>query len=201
MADTKQKKLDAIALQIENCTECTVNKIGLAVPGEGGSDAEVVFVGEAPGKEEAKTGRPFVGRSGKVLRSLIATLGFKDSEFFITSPVKRLPVHKTPTEGEIKHGRTHLDAQLAIIKPKVIVMLGRVAGVALLKESFVMSRDHGTFIYIGKDGLVTPRLSAGGRTYFLTYHPSGVRYAQSMKDAIVADFKKLKKFLKNGKRN
>lgn len=179
----KQKQLDAIALQIERCAECKVKKTGMAVPGEGGSDAQVVFIGEAPGKEEAKTGRPFVGRSGKVLRSLIATLGLKDSDIYITSPVKYLPLHKTPTEEEIVHGRTHLDAQLAIIQPKVIVMLGRVAGVALLKKSFVMSRDHGTLI------------REGGRTYFLTYHPSGVRYAQKMKDAIAADFKKLKRFL------
>jgi DNA polymerase len=189
MADAKQKQLDAIARQIERCAECKVNKIGVAVPGEGGADAQVVFVGEAPGKEEAKSGRPFIGRSGKVLRSLIATLGLKDADIYITSPVKYLPLHKTPTPKEIEHGRTHLDAQLAVIEPKVIVMLGRVSGVALLKKSFVMSRDHGTFI------------EENGKTYLLTYHPSGVRYAQKMKDAIAADFKKLKQYLRDGKGN
>lgn len=184
MANLNQKKLDAIAHEIEACAECKVNKVGLAVPGEGSADARVVFIGEAPGKEEAKTGRPFVGRSGKVLRSLIATLGYKEQDIFITSPVKRLPVHVTPTDEEIDHGRTHLDAQLAIINPKVVVMLGRVAGVALLKKNFSIGRDHGTFI------------EENGRTYFLTYHPAAPLYSPSVKVELVKDFKKLKRFLK-----
>jgi len=186
MASDKQKALDVIANEIEGCELCKVNKTGLAVPGEGSPNAKVVFVGEAPGKEEAKTGRPFVGRSGKVLRSLIAALGYKEEDVFITSPVKRLPVHVTPTEEEIDHGRTHLDAQLAIIKPKVVVMLGRVAGVALLKQNFSIGRDHGTII------------EKEGRTYFLTYHPAAPLYSPSVKAELVKDFNKLKKFLKNG---
>ncbi len=185
---TKQERLDTIAKEIEQCELCKVNKIGLAVPGEGSPNAGVVFIGEAPGKEEAKTGRPFVGRSGKVLRTLIAALGYKEQEVFITSPVKRLPVHVTPTEEEIDHGRIHLDAQLDIIAPKVVVMLGRVAGVALLKQNFSIGRDHGKFI------------EDRGRTYFLTYHPAAPLYSPSIKPELVKDFNKLKKFLKNGTR-
>lgn len=184
MAGTKQKKLDAIAQEIENCSECKINKTGVAVPGEGSPDARVVFIGEAPGKEEAKTGRPFVGRSGKVLRELIAKLGYKETGVYITSPVKYLPIHVTPTEAEIDHGRTHLDAQLSIINPKVVVMLGRVAGVALLKRNFSIGKDHGTFI------------EEKGRTYFLTYHPAAPLYSPSVKVELVKDFNKLKKFLK-----
>lgn len=183
----KQEKLKRIAREIEGCEACKVNKTGLAVPGEGSAEARVVFIGEAPGKEEAKTGRPFVGRSGKVLRSLIAALGYKEEEVFITSPVKRLPVHVTPTEEEIDHGRIHLDAQLSIINPKVVVMLGRVAGVALLKRNFSIGRDHGTFI------------EENGRTYFLTYHPAAPLYSPSVKVELVKDFNKLKKFLRNKK--
>ncbi len=185
MATTsKQKQLEAIAIEIKSCVECKVNKTGLAVPGEGSCEAQVVFIGEAPGKEEAKTGRPFVGRSGKVLRALIAALGYKEQDVYITSPVKYLPVHVTPTEEEIDHGRIHLDAQLSIINPKVVVMLGRVAGVALLKRSFSIGRDHGTFI------------EENGRTYFLTYHPAAPLYSPSVKVELVKDFNKLKKFLK-----
>lgn len=184
MSESRQKQLDEIAREIDSCELCKVNKTGLAVPGEGSAEAKVVFIGEAPGKEEAKTGRPFVGRSGKVLRSLIAALGYKEQDVFITSPVKRLPVHVTPTEEEIDHGRVHLDAQLAIISPKVVVMLGRVAGVALLKRNFSIGKDHGTFI------------EEHGRTYFLTYHPAAPLYSPSIKVELVNDFNKLKKFLK-----
>lgn len=70
----KDDKLRKIALEIANCEECKVGKIGVAVPGEGNADAVIVFIGEAPGKTEAKTGRPFVGRSGKYLRSLIRSI-------------------------------------------------------------------------------------------------------------------------------
>ena len=104
----KQAELDKISHDIEHCVICKEGKSGKAVPGEGNPDADVVFLGEAPGKTEALTGRPFVGRSGKLLRGLIADAGLKDKEVFITSPVKYLPDRGTPTTQDIAHGRFHL---------------------------------------------------------------------------------------------
>jgi DNA polymerase len=123
----KQQALKIIAKMIERCRICKKGKIGKAVPGEGNADADVVFIGEAPGKTEAATGRPFVGRSGKLLRGLIAGAGLKDDRVFITSPVKYLPEYVTPTPADIAHGRKHLMEQLDIIKPKVAVLLGATA--------------------------------------------------------------------------
>jgi uracil-DNA glycosylase len=179
----KQKELELIAKEIEQCSVCKVNKIGKAVPGEGDSNAHVVFIGEAPGKKEAETGRPFVGRSGKFLRELIVKAGLTEEGVFITSPVKYLPEHVTPTPEEIEHGATHLDKQLAVIKPKVIVLLGRVACAALLKRDCSPAKEHGTIEK--KDG----------RIYFTTYHPAAPLYSPILRASITKDFAKLKRLL------
>src|SRR6185436_19798058 len=126
----KQKALAKIAKEIENCKICKKDKIGKAVPGEGSANADIVFLGEAPGKKEAETGRPFIGRAGKLLRSMLAEVGLKDADVFITSPVKYLPVYVTPKPEDIEHGRTHLFEQLKIIEPKIVVLMGNVASQA-----------------------------------------------------------------------
>src|SRR3990167_2426446 len=142
----KQEQLDAIAQQITRCRVCRRRKIGLPVPGEGSPEAEVVFIGEAPGKTEAVTGRPFVGRAGKLLRQLIKEAGLLEEKVYITSPVKYFPKHLTPTREEIEHGRKHLEEQLAIIQPKIIVLLGRVAVLALLKRAVAIAKEHGIIV-------------------------------------------------------
>lgn len=180
---TKQEQLDVIAQRISRCRTCKKNKIGLAVPGEGNPDADVVFIGEAPGKTEAKTGRPFIGRAGKLLRELIREAGLKEEKVFIASPVKYLPVHVTPTKEEIEHGRKHLEAQLAVIEPAIIVLLGRVSVYALLKRGVEISKEHGTVV------------EADGRKYLIAYHPAAPLYSPKIRAEIVKDFKKLKKLL------
>ena len=92
------------------------------MPGEGNPDAHIIFLGEAPGKNEAATGRPFIGRSGQLLRKMIRSLGLKESDVFITRPVKYLPDRGTPSKEQIAHGRTHLTKQLTVINPKIIVL-------------------------------------------------------------------------------
>ena len=89
----KTKQLEMIAEEIRICEECRIDRVGVAVVGEGNSDADIVFIGEAPGKTEAEEGRPFIGRSGKLLRSLIVSSGLKEEDVYITSPVKYLPVY------------------------------------------------------------------------------------------------------------
>jgi uracil-DNA glycosylase family 4 len=180
---TKEEQLEKIAKEIENCEVCKVGKSGMAVPGEGNPDADIVFLGEAPGKEEAKSGRPFIGRSGKLLRSLIADAGIKESEFFITSPVKYLPDRGTPSREDINHGRVHLKQQLDIIQPKCIVLLGRVAAEAALEEHVAVMTMHGKII------------ERDGRKYFLTLHPAAALRNPPSKPLLLGDFKKLKELI------
>lgn len=175
--------MDAIATEIENCRACKKDKIGMAVPGEGNPDAQIVFIGEAPGKTEAQTGRPFIGRAGKLLRTLIKDAGLFDEHVYITSPVKYLPKHVTPKPAEIEHGKKHLDAQLNIIEPKFVVLLGNVACLALLKQPVKIAQDHGKII---KDQ---------GRTYFVSYHPAAALHQPNTRPLLIKDFKMLKKLL------
>lgn len=179
---SKQKLLEKVAKEIRSCIECRVDRVGIAVVGEGCARAKVIFIGEAPGKTEAETGRPFVGRSGKLLRKLITDSGLKEEDVYITSPVKYLPTYVTPKPSDIAHGRVHLDKQLRIINPTIIVLLGNVAAQAVLGRKVQSSKVHGTIIE--KD-----------RTYFLTIHPAAAIRFQKYKPIIEGDFKKLSKLL------
>ena len=179
----KSGKLAKIAQEIEKCKVCKTGKNGKAVIGEGSPDADIVFIGEAPGKKEAETGRPFVGRSGQLLRSLIREAGLKEEDVYITSPVKYLPNSGTPTIKDIEHGKTHLQKQLDVIDPKIIVLLGRVASFAILGEFLAINKMHGVII------------DKNNQRYFVTFHPSaGLRFPP-LKKKIIEDFQKLKKII------
>jgi uracil-DNA glycosylase family 4 len=177
---SSQSQLDQIAQAIANCRECKKGKSGLPVPGEGNPDADIVFLGEAPGRNEAQTGRPFIGRSGQLLRRMIREVGLSEEVVYITSPVKYLPDRGTPTKKDIAHGRMHLSKQLAVIKPKVIVLLGATACYAMLEKVVPVMKVHGEIIV------------DDGRQYLVTIHPAAVlrfpKYAGIMKE----DFEKLK---------
>ncbi len=179
----KAQVLSKIAEEIKHCSVCKVGKVGEAVAGEGDPDADIMFLGEAPGKKEAKVGRPFVGRSGKLLRSLIRDAGLKEEEVFITSPVKYLPLRGIPTREDIKHGLTHLQKQIAVIDPKLIVVLGKTAAYAMLGESVAINKEHGKVIV------------RDGKRYFLTFHPAAAVRFQKNRTLLLKDFKKLSKIL------
>lgn len=179
----KQQELENIADEIRSCKECKVDRVGIAVVGEGSADADVVFIGEAPGKTEAETGRPFIGRSGKLLRKLITDVGLKEEDVYITSPVKYLPIYVTPKPADIAHGKTHLDRQLKVIDPKIIVLLGNTAIQGVLGKKIAVVKEHGNTI------------EEGGRTYFITVHPAAAIRFQKFRPVIEGDFKILKKLL------
>jgi DNA polymerase len=179
----KQKALEQIAREIAKCRVCKQGKVGMAVPGEGSANANIVFLGEAPGKKEAQTGRPFVGPAGKLLRVLLETIGLAAEDVFITSPVKYLPKYVTPTLADIKHGTMHLLKQLAIIKPKVIVLMGNTAAIAMLGAKYPIAQDHGKIIKSAK------------LTYFLSYHPAAPLYSPSLREVLKKDFIKLRKII------
>lgn len=192
----KQQRLEEIAREIEVCLVCLKNTEGRAVVGEGNPDANIMFIGEAPGRLEAETGRPFVGRSGQLLRSAIRSLGLKEEDVYITSPVKRLPMYKqslrslaspavlrTPKPKDIEHGMIHLQKQIDVINPEVIVLLGNTAARGVLGKVPQTSKDHGTF------------LEKDNRTYFFSYHPAAAIRFVKYKKVFLGDFTKLKKFV------
>lgn len=180
---SKEEKLAEIASEIENCKICKKGKHGRAVVGEGNSNADVMFVGEAPGKTEALTGRPFVGRSGRLLRKMIEAIGLKDSDVYITSPVKYLPDYITPTQKDIEHGKTHFDKQVDVIDPKVIVLLGRVASEAVLNRKISVVKEHGKII------------NENERNIFITVHPAASLRFTAMRNIFKEDFQKLGKIV------
>jgi DNA polymerase len=152
--------------------------------GEGNPDADDVFIGEAPGKQEAITGRPFIGRSGKLLRKLIEEVGLDEKDVYITSPVKYLPERGTPLPSDIAHGREHLLQQFAVIQPKFVVLLGRVAAEGVLQKKVAVATEHGQIIE-----------EKNGIRYFLTYHPAAALRFQKNLISLKEDFKKLKTML------
>lgn len=194
----KKRRLQKITEEIKNCKICKIGKIGKAVPGEGNPDAKVMFVGEAPGKLEVETGRPFVGRSGKLLRSLIKEIGLKEEEVYITSPVKYLPLSGKPSPSDIEHGRIHLLRQIEIIDPKMIVLLGSVAAQAVLPSRIQVVKRHGEVAESSSsmDSTSSPHASSeSSRKVFITFHPSYILRFQRDLPIYKEDFKKLKKLI------
>ena len=181
----KEKELRKIAEEIARCITCKKGGSGEVVPGEGSAVATVAFIGEAPGREEAKTGRPFVGRAGKFLRAMITETGLDDAEIFIASPVHYRPDRGTPSLEMVRHGAEHLVKQLSVINPRIIVLLGNTACLALLKKKVPIRRDHGKVIH------------EAGRTYLVTCHPAYAMRFPDGRKKFVEDFSSLKRLLRH----
>lgn len=179
----KQNLLDQETKAIESCKICKRGMSGKAVAGEGNPNAKLVFIGEAPGLQEAKEGRPFIGRSGKFLTKLLDSIGIDRKNVFITSPVKYYPGRRAPNDVEIAHGKTHLDRQITIINPKVIVALGRVAAKAILSEDISVSKLHGRTV------------KKNNYPVYITYHPSAAMRFTKVRNLTLTDFQNLKKLL------
>ncbi len=176
----RDQKLTMIADEIRACKECKRGGSGLPVPGEGSGESRVIFVGEAPGREEAKTGRPFVGRSGKFLRGMIRAAGLDEGKVFIASPVHYLPDSGKPSPAMIEHGTTHLRKQIEAIRPNVIVLLGNSACRALLGRDVEIAKLHGTVI------------EQEGVRFLITFHPAYAMRFPDGKQKFTQDFEKLK---------
>ena len=141
----RRAALDAIAAEVRDCTRCRLHETRTkAVPGEGDPSTEVVFVGEGPGFNEDREGRPFIGRAGDLLVKLLASLGWRRSDVFITNVVKcRPPDNRDPRPEEITACRPYLEQQLDLIAPKVLVTLGKFAGQLLLDSTVGITKLRG----------------------------------------------------------
>jgi DNA polymerase len=178
----KAALLDAIATEIRGHVPCGFDICEQAtnlVPGDGNPDAEVVFVGEAPGASEDQQGKPFVGAAGKLLDELLADAGLEREDVFITNVVKaRPPENRDPTAGEVAHHLPWLTAQLAVIEPRVIVPLGRHA-MGHFVEGMTITEAHGR--PVERDGrLIVP-----------WFHPAAALYNQSLRETLAEDARKL----------
>lgn len=166
-----------------------------SVPGEGSSNARVMFVGEAPGRKEAETGRPFVGAAGKQLDKLLASIGLTREEVFITSVVKdRPPDNRDPLPEEIAAYGPFLIAQIEIIQPHVLVALGRFALQFLLQ--YIGAPELGQTISALHGKSLRGRTPYGPVTLLPLYHPAVVLYGSKHRQALLDDFLVLKKLLR-----
>ena len=129
-------------MSCRNCPLCETRHN--VVFGEGAQNAEVMFIGEGPGEQEDLTGRPFVGRGGKFLDEMLAMIELDRSKIFIGNMVKcRPPGNRDPLAAEQEACIGYLRNQVALIRPKIIVCLGRIAAMKLIKEDFKITREHG----------------------------------------------------------
>lgn len=161
----------------------------LPVVGEGSGRAKIMFVGEAPGRNEAKSGRPFCGAAGKVLDELLAHVGIKREEVFITNIVKdRPPQNRDPLPKEIAAYAPYLDRQIEIIQPKVIVGLGRFSAKYLLQK-FGLEKEAAE--PIGRlHGMVFPARALYGEIKIVAlYHPAVAVYNRKQIAILKKDFK------------
>lgn len=177
-------KLEEIHNTIRSCPLCDLAlSRTLAVPGEGPCPADIMLIGEAPGAEEDLTGRPFVGRAGKLLTKALAEAGIERSEVFITSVVKcRPPKNRKPKRWEIDACHPYLVAQMERIHPKVVCLMGNVASSAVL----------------GIQGITTLHGQFFQDRFLITYHPAAVLRNVTLMGALVSDFKKAKRALSGG---
>lgn len=172
--------------------DCELRKSATqGVPGSGSARAEIVFIGEAPGKSEDKEGRPFVGAAGKFLNEMLASIKLNREDIYITNVVKyRPPNNRDPLPEEVASCAKWLQEELEVIKPTVIVFLGRHA----LQHFFPgekISQVHGKILK--KRTLI-------GNYFFALYHPAAALYNGSMREVLMADFKKLPKVLEKIKK-
>ena len=130
----KSEELEKISIQVGKCSKCQLSLHRTnVVAGEGNSDADLMFIGEAPGRDEDIQGKPFVGRAGKLLTKIINAMGLKRNQVFIANIIKcRPPGNRNPFPDEIEACNSYLERQLQIIKPKIICTLGKFSSQTLL---------------------------------------------------------------------
>lgn len=183
--ESKVGELRRISEEVEACSKCPLHLTRRrTVPGEGNPNAEVMLIGEAPGEVEDETGRPFVGAAGKLLNSLLQDIGVDRSSLYITNVVKcRPPNNRDPTDEEINACKPYLIRQIAVVRPRRIVTLGR----------------HSTRVILGLGGLRVSEISrVRGRVFrvtiagvevevYPTYHPAAALYNPSIKGVLKED--------------
>ena len=177
--------LEEVARRVRICTDCPLsNSRTNAVPGEGPPHAQLMFIGEGPGYQEDRQGRPFVGPAGRFLEELLASSGIKREDVFIANMVKcRPPDNRDPLPSEISACSKYLDRQIELINPKLVVTLGRFSLAKFFpKES--ISKVHGRVRKLQ------------GLNVYPMMHPAAALHRQEFKNVIEGDFRAIPNLLK-----
>ena len=179
------QELQSVKENVIKCTKCDLCKTRInAVPGKGNFQSDVIFVGEAPGKNEDQNGEPFIGVAGKKLSVALEEAGVSRDDVYITNIVKcRPPNNRVPTTNERDTCKEYLKQEIAIIKPKLICILGNTAFNSILGGSEI-TKFRGKVVR--KDNLL----------YFLTIHPAATIYNQKLIDVLKSDIVKLFELIK-----
>jgi uracil-DNA glycosylase len=179
---TDQDRLEGIAQEIREHRGCGFEPCETClnpVPGEGPAGADVMIVGEAPGGQEDKAGRPFVGNGGRLLDRLLETAGLERDHVFITNVLKaRPPGNRSPRKSEIDHSLPWLLAQLDVVSPNLVIPMGRHALLPFAKD-LKISEVHGTAV------------EREGRLLFPMYHPAAALHREELRDTVFEDARKL----------
>jgi len=173
-------ELKALYDQIISCTRCGLSQGRTrAVPGEGPENAKVMFIGEAPGFHEDKSGRPFVGAAGRFLEELLADIDMTRDDVYIANVIKcRPPGNRAPIPREIEACQPYLDRQIEIIRPRMVITLGRFS-MARYFPGAKISSIHGR-----------PK-KIDGRLYYPMYHPAAALHQPSLRATVVEDMQKI----------
>jgi len=181
--ENKGMELKKLCQTAEKCIQCPLRESRTKVVfGEGPPDSNIMFIGEAPGKKEDETGRPFVGRSGQLLSQLISGVGMDRSEVYITSIVKcRPPDNRKPKKLEYSTCMDlYLNEQIKIIKPEIIALLGNSASYALIGKKDI-NKIHGNIYQLNN------------RKYMTMFHPAAALYNKNLLPQLKMDMAALKK--------
>ncbi len=169
----------------QGCEKCALGKTKTkTVFGVGNKNADLMFIGEAPGESEDKSGIPFVGRAGKLFDKYLTALGINRDDVYIANILKcRPPNNRDPLPEEQDACITHLREQVRLINPKIIVCLGRISAMRLIKPDFKITKEHGIFFKKGAFEIVA------------VYHPSLLLRDPSKREEMYADMKRIKQKL------
>lgn len=181
------RELELVAKEVESCTSCKLHlSRNKAVPGQGPSNAELMFIGEGPGFHENEQGRPFVGAAGRFLEQLLESIGKTREEVFICNVVKcRPPGNRDPQPEEMQACSEYLERQIAAINPKAIITLGRFSMARYFPNARI-SAIHGQARIIN------------GRLVVPMYHPAAALHQPSLRKVVEADFALLPELIASG---
>lgn len=184
---SKKEKLRIIEEKLQKCHNCAISKSRInLVFGTGNPDTRLMFIGEAPGRDEDLQGKPFVGRAGQLLTKIIESIGLDREEVYIANILKcRPPGNRPPEPGEINNCEQFLKQQIEIIRPEIICPLGRISAQALLKTQTQISKLRGNFFTYENIKLIP------------TYHPAYLLRNPHDKMKVWEDMKKIKEALEN----
>lgn len=182
--------LGVLYQKIEACNLCRLRSTCIRpIVGDGVNFADIMLVGEAPGASEDESGKPFVGRSGKLLSQMLSQIGVdRDKNLYITNTVKcKPPENRNPKSDELQACREYLKNQISLHDPKVIILVGNFACKYFLGKNVAITKIHGHFF------------DYNGKKLFCTFHPAAILRNPKLKDVAAEDIKILKKYLNDNR--